>query len=147
MEKNKHNWTERRSEISGFSTAHYRSGNKGDYVRIDVNIQERKVRLLVEDRSESRYVAVIHNRVVVEESNTTTDSFQTAKILRKNAPFFSRIADPKIFSLINGFYGISVRYRKKQGSIPGRKTRNHLILIVFIAIVCFFVLFLVFYFK
>jgi hypothetical protein len=112
-------WNTRRSELTGYRDSFYRVDRSGDYVRVDVVQDEGRIRLLVEDRRERIWCAVIEKgRIVSETADGSPDSAAVSALFRRKAPSF-RILPPQLVRLIQGHYGITLpdisRKPKKSG--------------------------------
>ena len=55
-------WKRRPSEIRGYERAMYTTLNNGDYIRVDYNIAEKRVRLYVEvsDEKNASYYSIVN---------------------------------------------------------------------------------------
>jgi hypothetical protein len=62
-------WKRRPSEIRGYERAMYTTLNNGDYIRIDYNVAEKRVRLYVEvsDENNASYYSIINSGKIVNE--------------------------------------------------------------------------------
>jgi hypothetical protein len=142
-------WTRRRSELSGYENALYCTDNAGDYIRVDFSIPQKKARLTVEDRSETRYHSEILDRKVLSEKSTLRTSDKVPAVMKKKSSNFSRIPDLKVLAIIRGCYGIG---QAKQGKKSlKKKSSTHwesvLILIGILSLVLLVVLCAIFYGK
>lgn len=112
-------WSSRRSELAGYSVSVYRTDAAGDYVRADVDPEGRKIRLLVEDRSEAICCAMIEKGSVVSELvNGRQNSSPVKKMISSKAAVFRQLPADYV-RLVNGHYGISVRKNS------GTKKKRH----------------------
>lgn len=115
-------WIKRRSELEGFEWAVYRSDESGDYIRADVSIKEKKVRLTVEDKKETRYHSLIAKGKIEREWSPQATVSRVSAMMHRKAPQFARIPHQGVYRLIKDFYGI--------GKVPvvrnqPRKKKNH----------------------
>jgi hypothetical protein len=67
-------WKKRPSELRGYARTFYVNADNGDYVRIDYNLREKRVRIFLEDHEEGGigYFSVIEKGTVVNEKNIAT---------------------------------------------------------------------------
>lgn len=107
------NWSRRRSELAGYTDSVYRTDRSGDYVRVDVAPSAGKIRLLVEDRSETIWCSVIEKgKIVSEMADGRPDSGGAGRLFERKAPSF-RTLPPDLIRLIAGHYGITVPSRPR----------------------------------
>ncbi len=102
-------WKRRPSEIRGYQRTLYLNADNGDYLRVDYNLKEKKVRLYIEDAEEggNPYYAVITNGKIVAERNASTGrSYSLNDKFSSRADIYSTINNREIFSIINNNYGI-----------------------------------------
>ncbi|HNX58650.1 MAG TPA: hypothetical protein PKK43_06105 [Spirochaetota bacterium] len=111
-------WISRRSELSGFEKAYFLTDSCGDYVRVDVNPVAGRAMLIVEDRTEKRYSALIEKGAIQWERADDRPSSEVERKIRAKARTFS-LSPADAHKLIRGFYGIRtpgvVRNRKRNG--------------------------------
>ena len=111
-------WISRRSELSGFDKAYFLTDSCGDYIRVDVNPVAARAMLIVEDRTEKRYSALIEKGAIQWEKAGDNPSSSVERKIRAKARVFS-LSPAEAHKLIRGFYGIKtpgvVRNRKKAG--------------------------------
>jgi hypothetical protein len=142
-------WTRRRSELSGYEHALYRTDSVGDYIRVDFSISQKKARLTVEDRSETRYCSEISDRNILSEKSSIPKSARVSVVMKKKSSIFSGIPDARVLSIIRGCYGIG--YVKKGKSSSGKNTAVQwqmvLIIIGALSLVLLAVLCAIFYGK
>ncbi|MDY6934226.1 MAG: hypothetical protein SVZ03_08395 [Spirochaetota bacterium] len=103
-------WKRRPSEISGYHRTLYVTTEDSDYIRVDYNMKEKRVRLYIEDSDEggNPYYAVIANgKVVVERNATTGRVVKLYDKFSKRAKVFSTIPNGEVLKLINNNYGIA----------------------------------------
>jgi len=82
----------------------------GDYLRVDYNSKEKRVRLYVEVQSEggSPYYAVIkEGKITIERSVMSGRSSGFSEKFRERSHLFSTITNKDILRIIKGNYGIS----------------------------------------
>jgi hypothetical protein len=142
-------WTRRRSELTGYDFALYCTDSVGDYIRVDFSIPQKKARLTIEDRSETRYYSEISDRHILSEKSTLHKSDKVSVVMKKKSSMFSRIPDIKVLSVIRGCYGIGL---VKKGKQPAKKNQSvHwqsvLVLIGILSLVLLAVLCAIFYGK
>ncbi len=114
-------WKRRPSEIRGYQRAMYVTTDEGDYLRVDFNLRDKRVRLYIEIESEggNAYYAVISNgSITAEKSVATGRSFGFEDKFRKRAVMFATIPNKEVLKLINENYGI------KKGRIAERKEKT-----------------------
>ncbi|OHD71531.1 MAG: hypothetical protein A2W19_16130 [Spirochaetes bacterium RBG_16_49_21] len=114
-------WKRRPSEIRGYQRAYYMTTEDGDYLRIDYNMREKRVRLYVEIESEggNAYYAIITNgKITAEKSVSTGRSFSFADKFREQAHLFATIPNREVYRLINLNYGI------KKGKAADEKQKS-----------------------
>jgi hypothetical protein len=102
-------WKRRPSEIRGYQRALYLTTDEGDYVRVDYNIRENRVRLYIEcaDEGGNSYYSVIHNqKVTAEKSVSSGRSFGFSEKFRIRAEIFASIPNHEVLKLIGNNYGI-----------------------------------------
>jgi hypothetical protein len=102
-------WKRRPSEIRGYQRASYLTTDDGDYLRVDHNLREKRVRLYMEIESEggNAYYAIITNgRISVEKSVSTGRSFGFSDKFRERAAIYATIPNKEVLKLINANYGI-----------------------------------------
>ena len=110
MQMTSSQWKARRSELMGFQKTYYLSLKDGDYLRVDFNQKDKRIRLYVEVGSEkgTPYYSVIHKgEIVVERCVFTGRSSDFSKVFKDRASVFSTIPNKIVFKLINNNYGIS----------------------------------------
>ena len=104
-----HSWKKRPSEIRGYQRAFYITSEDGDYLRVDYNIKEKRVRLYIEIDAEggNAYYSVITNgKITAERSVSTGRSYGFSDKFRERADIFSTLPNNAILKLINRSYGI-----------------------------------------
>ncbi len=76
-------WQRRPSEIRGYLTALYMTTEEGDYLRVDYNLKDNRVRVYLEDTEEggNPYYVVISGGKVTSQRNSTTG--RPADVIRK----------------------------------------------------------------
>ncbi len=106
------NWRRRPSEIRGYNRALYVNTEGGDYIRVDYNLKDKRVRLYIEDVEEggNPYYSVITDGTVTAERNVTTGrSYNLSDKFRKRAAIFSQVPNNEVIKIINKNYGIGER--------------------------------------
>ncbi len=120
-------WKRRPSEIRGYNRVLYTTTESGDYVRIDYNIKDKKVRLFVEDGDEggNPYYSVINNGSITIERNATTGRVTSLHDkFAKRAKLISTIPNKEVIALINKNYGIGVKREKKSNEEIKKKKES-----------------------
>lgn len=110
-------WKKRPSELKGFQRTMYLNVENGDYLRIDYNLDEKKVRLLVEDSEEggTPYYAVISDgRITIERNANTGRRTNVFEKIRERSHLFSTVPNRRVIKLINRNYGIGVDKEKAE---------------------------------
>ncbi len=95
----------------------YVTADNGDYIRVDYNIKEERVRLYVEIAAEggNAYYSVIKDgRITAERSVSSGRSFGFADKFRERAELFSSIPNKEVVRLVKGNYGIDEDYERKK---------------------------------
>jgi hypothetical protein len=104
-----HSWKKRPSEIRGYQRAFYITSEEGDYLRVDYNLKEKRVRLYIEIDAEggNAYYSVITNgKITAERSVSTGRSYGFSDKFRERSDEFSTLPNNAILKLINRNYGI-----------------------------------------
>lgn len=112
-----YNWKRRPSEIRGYMRALYLTSDNNDYIRVDYNIRDRRVRLYMEIASEGGnpyYAVITDGKITAERSVSSGRSFGFADKFRSRAEIFSSIPNRDVVRLINGNYDISEDYERKR---------------------------------
>src|SRR6056297_490889 len=102
-------WKRRPSEIRGYHRTLYLNSENGDYLRVDYNLKDKRIRLYIEDSDEggNPYYSVISNgRVTAERNATTGRGYNLSEKFRRRADIFSTIPNREVIRLINKKYGI-----------------------------------------
>jgi hypothetical protein len=109
-ESRKIHWKRRPSEIRGYTRTLYLNTDTGDYIRVDYNTKEKKVRLYVEDSEEGGipYYSVISNGKITAERNAQTGRpHDLSDKFGQRSEIFSTIGNREVLKLINKNYGIN----------------------------------------
>lgn len=104
-----HTWRKRPSEIRGYQRAFYITSEDGDYIRVDYNLKEKRVRLYIEIDAEggnSYYSVITNGKITAERSVSTGRSYGFSEKFRERAHVFSTLPNNAILKLINRNYGI-----------------------------------------
>jgi len=104
-------WKKRPSEIRGFQRTYYLTSRDRDYIRIDYNLREKRVRLYTEIDSEGGcpYYSVINKgKITAERSVLSGRAFGCAEKFRERSELFSSVPNKSVLKLINQNYGISL---------------------------------------
>jgi hypothetical protein len=127
-------WVKRRSEFEGFSGVLYCTDAKGEYIRIDYSLKDKKARLTVEDRTERRYHSLIISSSIEKEWVARSAGGAVASVMKRKAHIFSMIPDQRIVSLIRGCYGIGTMQLKRLKTGKKKKNGSSLVVIIVIGI-------------
>ena len=125
VDESRHTWKKRPSEIHGYQRAYYMTTDDNDYVRVDFNLREKRVRLYVEIDGEggNAYYAVISNgKITAERSVSSGRSFGFADKFRERADIFATLPNREVLKLINRNYGIGKA--KLKGKPQEQKTEK-----------------------
>ncbi|HOO71862.1 MAG TPA: hypothetical protein PK926_08865 [Spirochaetota bacterium] len=109
----KYTWKRRPSEIRGYHRTLYYNADNGDYLRVDYNLKEKRVRLYVEvsDEGGNPYYSVISNgKITAERSVSSGRSYGFADKFQSRADIFSTIPNRDVIKLINRNYKIYAEY-------------------------------------
>ncbi len=104
-----HTWKKRPSEIRGYQRTFYITSEDGDYIRIDYNLKDKRVRLYVEIEEEggnAYYSVITDGKITAERSVSTGRSFGFTEKFRERAMIFSTVPNNQVLKLINRNYGI-----------------------------------------
>jgi hypothetical protein len=102
-------WKRRQSEIRGYQKTFYINTDDRDYLRVDYNLKEKRVRLYVEISREggTAYFAVVTaGRITVERNAINGRSVGVSEKISARAHIFSTISNNEVLKLINKHYGI-----------------------------------------
>jgi len=112
-----YNWKRRPSEIRGYHRTLYMNADNGDYLRVDYNLIDKRVRLYLEAANEggNPYYSVISNgKVTIERSVSTGRSSGFSHKFHERAEIFSTIPNQEVVRLINRNYNIVSRQAQQQ---------------------------------
>jgi len=104
-----HTWKKRPSEIRGYQRTFYITSEDGDYIRVDYNLKDKRVRLYVEIEEEggnAYYSVITDGKITAERSVSTGRSFGFTEKFRERAMIFSTLPNSQVLKLINRNYGI-----------------------------------------
>jgi hypothetical protein len=112
-------WKRRPSEIRGYHRTLYINLDNGDYLRVDYNLQDKKVRIYVEDSGEggNAYFSIIKNGVITLEKSVASGraaGFSDKFISRSEV--FSTIPNAEVIKVIGGNYKIGDLSEVKKSS-------------------------------
>jgi len=127
FESNELYWKRRPSEIRGYQRTLYITTEKGDYIRVDYNLKEKRVRLYLEDGEEggNPYYSVISDgKISIERNATTGRVFSLFEKFIKRSDIISAIPNKEILKLINNNYGIGAENKQKP-LFTGQKKVKH----------------------
>lgn len=121
-------WKRRPSEIRGYVRTLYFTDNNGDYIRVDYNLREKRVRLYIEDNDEGgiEYYSIINNgKITVERNLTTGRSSNLQSKFSKRSAIFATIPNRQVLKLIGDNYGIaSISNEGKKRNIENNLERT-----------------------
>ena len=121
LDSNQQSWKKRPSEIRGYQRTYYMNSPSGDYLRIDYNLREKKVRLYAEIESEggNAYYSVITNgKITAERSVSSGRSFGFTDKFVERADLFSTMPNREVLKLVGGNYGIQRAGKKEKEKAP-----------------------------
>lgn len=127
LEANQQSWKKRPSEIRGYQRTYYMNSPDGDYLRIDYNLKEKKVRLYIEVESEggNAYYAVITNgKITAERSVSTGRSFGFTEKFVERSDLFSTMPNREVLKLVSGNYGIQRGGKQSAAAQEPQKTEK-----------------------
>jgi len=126
-------WKRRPSEIRGYQRVFYCNTENGDYIRVDYNLKDKRVRLYLEDSEEggNPYYAVIDKgRITAERNATSGRPVSLQEKFEKRAELISTIPNKDVIKLINKHYGIgesaeeiAARQKKRQEEMERTRKR------------------------
>ncbi len=101
-------WKRRPSEIRGYERAMYTTLNNGDYIRVDYNVAEKRVRLYVEvsEENNASYYSILNSGKIVSERNSAGKSARVGEKISERSDEFSTLPNSDVLKLINRNYGI-----------------------------------------
>ena len=111
------NWKRRPSEIRGYNRAIYANTENGDYIRVDYNLKDGRVRLYLEDGEEggNPYYSVISDGKITAERNVTTGrSYNLSEKFTRRAEILSTLPNTEVIKLINKNYGVGEGFKDAQ---------------------------------
>jgi hypothetical protein len=120
-------WRRRPSELRGYNRTIYTTTEDGDYLRVDYNLKDRRIRLYIEDNEEggNPYFSVITNGNITVERNATTGRISDLKEkIGKRADIFSTISSKDVLKLINNNYHIGIKGKSRLIPRQEGKTRQ-----------------------
>jgi hypothetical protein len=118
-------WRRRPSEIRGYNRTLYTTTDDNEYLRVDFDLKEKRIRLYIEDKDEggNPYYSVINNGKITVERNATSGRVSDLhEKFGKRAEIFNTIPNSDVIRLIGNNYGIGVKardrfsYRKEQSA-------------------------------
>ncbi len=107
-----HHWKRRPSEIRGYTRTLYMTDDNGDYLRVDYNTKEKRVRLYIEDASEGGipyYAVIAGGRITAEKNAQTGRPVSLSNKFGQRAELFGAIGNREVLKLINENYGIGAK--------------------------------------
>ncbi len=105
----RHSWKKRPSEIRGYQRTYYITSDDDDYIRVDYNLKEKRVRLYIEIEAEggnSYYAVITNGKITAERSVSTGRNYGFADKFHDRADVFSTLPNREVLKLINQSYGI-----------------------------------------
>jgi hypothetical protein len=127
-------WRRRPSEIRGYNRTLYITTDDNEYLRVDFDLKEKKIRLYIEDKNEggNPYYSVINNgKITVERNATSGRVCDLNEKFSKRAEIFNTIPLPDVVRLIGNNYGIGVKskekfsFRKEQSNKDSGKVKKN----------------------
>lgn len=109
IESKRINWKRRPSEIRGYQRTLYLNADNGDYLRVDYNIKEKRVRLYIEDTEEGGipyYSVITSGKITAERNASTGRAYSLKEKFSQRAEVFSTLSNKEVLKLINKNYGI-----------------------------------------
>jgi len=101
-------WKRRPSEIRGYQMAHFMNTEAGDYLRVDYNLKEKRVRMFIEDADEggNPYFAVVSNGKVISQKNVTSNrEANVIPRLQKRAEYFNSLPHRDVRNIVKTALG------------------------------------------
>jgi hypothetical protein len=98
----------------------YTTLDNGDYIRVDYNVAEKRVRLYVEVCEENNisYYSILNSGKIVSERNSSGKSARVGERISERSDEFSTLPNNEVLKLINRNYGIespdNAENRKKE---------------------------------
>ncbi|MBN2402522.1 MAG: hypothetical protein JXN64_08980 [Spirochaetes bacterium] len=130
-------WRRRPSEIRGYNRTLYTTTDDNEYLRVDFDLKEKRIRLYIEDKDEggNPYYSVINNGKITVERNATSGRVSDLhQKFSKRAEIFNTIPNSDVIRLIGNNYGIGLKtrdrfpYRNEQApKDPGQVKRRDFI--------------------
>ncbi|MBP7584150.1 MAG: hypothetical protein KBA61_08970, partial [Spirochaetes bacterium] len=99
----KYHWKRRPSEMRGYQRTLYLNDDNGDYVRVDYNTKDKKVRLYIEDSEEGGipyYAVITDGKISVERNAQTGRPIDLSEKFRARAELFASIGNREVLKLI-----------------------------------------------
>ncbi len=125
LETAQHSWKKRPSEIRGYQRTFYINSEDGDYLRVDYNLKEKRVRLYIEIEGEggnAYYSVITSGKITAERSVSTGRNFGFADKFRERAEIFSTMPNREVLKLINRNYGIQrIRSAEQQKAATAKE--------------------------
>ncbi len=104
-EGKKVSWKRRPSEIRGYQAALYTTTDGGDYLRVDYNLKDRKIRIYIEDAEEGGnpyYAVFTGGRVSAQRNVTTGRAHQVVEKLKLRADAIRTISNKEVRKIVTG---------------------------------------------
>lgn len=102
-------WQKRPSDIRGYKTCYYLTDKKKDYIRVDVNPKDRRVRLYIEVFKQNGcpyFSTVADGKIITEKNMRTMRSPGSSGVFLEKASIVSTIPDLDVVALFEENYGI-----------------------------------------
>ncbi len=109
LDTNQQTWKKRPSEIRGYQRTFYINSEDGDYLRVDYNLKEKRVRLYIEVEEEggnAYYSVITDGKITAERSVSTGRNFGFTEKFRGRSAIFSTVPNNQVLKLVNRNYGI-----------------------------------------
>jgi len=110
VESKKATWHRRPSEIRGYLMTLYINTENGDYIRVDYNLRDKRVRVYIEDAEEggNPYYAVITNGRITSQRNASSGRPVdiTDRIVARSA-VISTLTNKEVLKIIKGTFKLA----------------------------------------
>ena len=104
-EGRKASWKRRPSEIRGYQAALYTTTDGGDYLRVDYNLKDRKIRIYIEDAEEGGnpyYAVFTGGRISAQRNVTTGRAHQVVEKLKLRGDALCTISNKEVRKIVTG---------------------------------------------
>jgi hypothetical protein len=102
-EGKKASWKRRPSEIRGYQAALYTTTDGGDYLRVDYNLKDRKIRIYIEDAEEGGnpyYAVFTGGRISAQRNVTTGRAHQVVEKLKLRGDSLRTITNKEVRKIV-----------------------------------------------